>query len=950
MEKLSRKEQEILWLVAIPLAALGLRLYLLGKQSLWYDEGVTWYVSSMSLPELLRWTAADIQPPLYYLVTRFFIRLLGESEYALRFPAALFGVLLVPVTWRLARRLFGRETAFITAVIAAAGPVMVYYSQEARMYTLLALESALATWLLLRVLHGPDAPPAEPARAPLARSPYLPAAGYTLVAAAALYTHYFAAWLLLAHGLYFLHQLIRQRWPRALVFQGGGIALGVTLLFAPWLPTLLARWGDDPSYWPGALKLNEVGRKVLLSFTLGGAPEMVFEERALPRLLALSLLFLLCLALFLYRRPAEAGLPRASRNLLLLLWLILPPVLVILLSYQTPKFNPRYTLLAWPAFALILGGGLGFDLKQVGAGWLRQGLTLVLFAALAFVAYAWYLSLANWFTEPRFSKADFRSVAQFIRERSRPDETVLLSSGHLFPVWAYYYGWEGWTPLPEMERLDVNRVTGFEIGGALRQALDGRGGAWLVTWQDEVVDPNGVVPFLLDRVGRRPVDAGDFWGVGLEHWRLEDVAALSAEPPIDRPLSVNFGDQVELLGFSQVPGSSAEVMLFWRARAPLPDDLQAGLRLLDAEGHCWSEDGALQPLAAYTFPPSRWPPGQVVPGRLRLPWLVGTPPGDYALEVELLRPSGPALDVLDAQGRPQRRSAWLSPVALDSAVQPPGAPPPLPATFLAGWESTVVLRESALSKTELQQGEPFALNLLWQAGEFPLDDLNLSLRLRDSRGVTHTLGTWFELVPGHPLPSWGRLQLWRGQYSLRVPAEAAPGAAELIVHLVNEDTAWFYEGEFPVGAVQIQAAERTFELAGTPDLPLDAAFEGDVTLLGADLEQPPPRPGQSLQVTLYWRAEAAPATDYTVFVHLLDGDETVLVNADHAPPRPTTAWLAGEVVADTFSLQLPADLAPGRYPVEVGLYNAADPAYPRLALRSSGETRLILTTIEVPAS
>lgn len=737
MEKLSRKEQEILWLVAIPLAALGLRLYLLGKQSLWYDEGVTWYVSSMSLPELLRWTAADIQPPLYYLVTRFFIRLLGESEYALRFPAALFGVLLVPVTWRLARRLFGRETAFITAVIAAAGPVMVYYSQEARMYTLLALESALATWLLLRVLHGPDAPPAEPARAPLARSPYLPAAGYTLVAAAALYTHYFAAWLLLAHGLYFLHQLIRQRWPRALVFQGGGIALGVTLLFAPWLPTLLARWGDDPSYWPGALKLNEVGRKVLLSFTLGGAPEMVFEERALPRLLALSLLFLLCLALFLYRRPAEAGLPRASRNLLLLLWLILPPVLVILLSYQTPKFNPRYTLLAWPAFALILGGGLGFDLKQVGAGWLRQGLTLVLFAALAFVAYAWYLSLANWFTEPRFSKADFRSVAQFIRERSRPDETVLLSSGHLFPVWAYYYGWEGWTPLPEMERLDVNRVTGFEIGGALRQALDGRGGAWLVTWQDEVVDPNGVVPFLLDRVGRRPVDAGDFWGVGLEHWRLEDVAALSAEPPIDRPLSVNFGDQVELLGFSQVPGSSAEVMLFWRARAPLPDDLQAGLRLLDAEGHCWSEDGALQPLAAYTFPPSRWPPGQVVPGRLRLPWLVGTPPGDYALEVELLRPSGPALDVLDAQGRPQRRSAWLSPVALDSAVQPPGAPPPLPATFLAGWESTVVLRESALSKTELQQGEPFALNLLWQAGEFPLDDLNLSLRLRDSRGVPH---------------------------------------------------------------------------------------------------------------------------------------------------------------------------------------------------------------------
>ncbi|MFQ5610757.1 MAG: glycosyltransferase family 39 protein [Anaerolineae bacterium] len=947
MDKLSRREQEILWLIALPLVAFGLRLYLLGRQSLWYDEGVTWYVSQMSVPDLVRWTAADIQPPLYYLLTWLFGRLIGGSEWALRFPSALFGVLLVPVMWRLARRLFGRETAFITAAIVACAPVMVYYSQEARMYTLLVFEGALAGWLLLRLLHGPDerrshSPGENSPNLPISQSPNLPALAYVLTLTAALYTHYFALFLLMAHALYFGVYLGRRRFPRRRVGRGLGLGLAIAVLSAPLLPTLLARLGDDPSYWPGALKLDEIGRKVLLSFTLGGAPEMVFEAQAMWQMAVFGLIFFLCLALVFRRRPAHL--------FFLLLWLVLPLALIVLLSYQTPKFNPRYTLLAWPAFALILGGGIGFDLKQVQRSWLRQGLTLVLFAALAFVAYAWYFSLFNWFADPRFSKADFKHVAQFIRERSKPDETVLLSSGHLFPVWAYYYGWEGWTPLPQMETLDVSRVTDFEIGGVLAQALEGRRGAWLVTWQDEVVDPNGVVPFLLDRAGVRPGDAGDFWGVGLEHWRVEDAAALSIEPPIEYPTSINFADRVELLGFTPLPGSRAEVMLFWRALQPLPDDLQVSLRLLDAEGHLWSQDGAVSRPAAYTFPPSRWRVGQVVPGRQQLPWLIGTPPGEYLLEVGLLDPSGAALEVLDGQGRPQRRAALLSPISNRAAVQPLAGPPALPQDFLAGWDSTVVLRESHPSQVDLQPGQAFDLELFWQAGEFPADDLNLMLQLKDGAGQTHVLGAWPELVPGYPLPAWQPRQLTRGQYSLRVPVEAAPGPADLIVRLVNDDPVWYYEGDFPVNAVEIRAVERSFALPATPDLTVNAAFEDIFTLLGADLARATVKPGEALTVTLYWRAEAPPPVDYTVFAHLLGADERVLVNADHAPPQPTTTWLEGEVVADTFTLRLPPDLAPGRYSLEVGLYDAVDPAYPRLSLAGSDETRLILTTIEVPAS
>jgi hypothetical protein len=192
------------------------------------------------------------------------------------------------------------------------------------------------------------------------------------------------------------------------------------------------------------------------------------------------------------------------------------------LTYQSPKFNPRYALVAWPAVALSLSITLAGLLKPQAAArttiYLSRGLfAIVLLFLMCVAAY----SLGNWFTDPRFSKDDFKALAQFVRERKASDETVLLSSGHLFPVWAYYYDWADWSPLPWMLRLDVNRITDLTIAADIAEAVDGHDGVWLVRWQDEIIDPNGVVPFWLDLIGQRPDDAGDFWGVGLEHWRLD---------------------------------------------------------------------------------------------------------------------------------------------------------------------------------------------------------------------------------------------------------------------------------------------------------------------------------------------------------------------------------------------------------------------------------------------
>jgi 4-amino-4-deoxy-L-arabinose transferase-like glycosyltransferase len=918
------------WLLLLILLALALRLAWLDGQSLWYDEGVTWWLAQMEMRALLQWTAADIQPPFYYLLMWASRHLYGESEWALRFPSVLFNILTIPLFYALARRLC--VPALFAAGLLAISPVMVYYSQEARMYTLLIFEATVSSYLLLRVVAGDRR---------------LFTLAYALTAALSLYTHYFAAFLLMAHALYFWLALWRQNFPRRLLAQGAQIVLLVTLLFGPWLPVLLARLGDDPSYWAGPFELVEATRKILIIFTLGPT---VFEQTGFW----LSLGYLAAFGLGLSQVLGRPGGTRGDAPLLIL-WLCLPIALILALSYQSPKFNPRYALLAWPAFALLLAAGLawgsnprlscssrlkptrkaGFEcvlthLSDLACGLSRRASLIRLFA-YSLILLTSAFSLCNWFADPRFSKDDFRAVAQFVRERQHNDETVLLSSGHLFPVWVYYYGRQGWTPLPQMERLDVTRVTDLSIAAEMAGALEGKGGVWLVSWQDEVIDPNGVVPFWLDLAGRRPGDAGDFWGVRLEHWRLlPGPTALLTQDPIRRPARFNFAGEVDLLGLTQL--SDTEIALFWRrppeGRQPLPPGLLMTLDLTDAAGFDWDEGTEVSTPGAAEYPPTRWPAGRVVLTRHTLTWRGGAPPGDYVLEVGLGQVDGTGfagLDILDEQGRPQRRTALIPGLRLSRPIPLRTLPEASP---LVEYPPFATLRQSSLSAQAAEPGDRLLLTLLWQAGPTPPNNLSFALDLVDAGGQIFPAGTF-------PLPAGGDWLL--GQYWLDVPPGAAPGPATLRLALGDGDAI------FPIGVLEILPTERVFVPPATLEMPLEANFSGQATLLGAECRPAGCRaaPGQAVTLTLYWRADGPMETHYTIFAHLLGPGEVVLVNADHAPPKPTRGWIAGEIIADVVALPLPADLASGEYTIEVGLYDAGDPAFVRLPLTAGG-TRVLL--------
>ncbi|MDM8531229.1 glycosyltransferase family 39 protein [Anaerolineales bacterium HSG25] len=987
-------------LLFITLLGFGLRVLYLDQQSLWYDEGISWLmVQHESLAGLIRWTADDIQPPAYYLLLWFTSRLFGTSEYALRFPSVLFGTLIIPLIASLTRQIIrpqeklGSSTSLLAALLCAISPILLYYSQEARMYSLLVFEACLSSYLLLRLLISSekeldltgtsfvlenlsDMESALRLISGKAERLDLTSLGvaYMLVSLLALYTHYFAVFLLIAQGFYVLMfvlmQIQRNSQEKRTLLEGlddqkylvhVGLAwLGIVTLFAPWLTVMLARLGDDPSYWSGALKLNEIVRKIGISFAVG---ETVVE--AVGFWLMLGHLALIGLAILdrrfwnwytnlkskIQNRQSETHAP------FLILWLIIPLVGILWLTTQSPKFNSRYTLIVWPPFVILLAHGL----NRLG-GWKktqfsRQGaetqrnrfirkLGPMLFAVAAlFVVSSSLYSLNNWFTDRRFAKDDFRALAQFVKERAADDETVLLSSGHMFPVWAYYSGWQGWTPLPDMARLDVNQVTTLDIAEEMYPALQDAGGVWLVSWQDEVIDPNHVVPFWLDQIGERPHDAGDFWGVRLEHWRLEDTERLT-ESPIEHAIDLNVNQQVKLLGLTQL--NDAELLLFWQALQPLDDTLIYKLHLTDADGFDWERQSLSGQLGSATYPPSRWPVGETIITRHALPWQLGAPPGLYQAELELgqtVDGQYQGWDILDEQGRPERRTALLSPVNLSRLIEPETGWLPMQ-NPLIDFSPIISLRKIIMPQTSAEPGDRLLLALLWQAGDFNLDDISLRFALIDAAQKSHTVSHALTPSRRFNLSRWRPNQVVLGQYWLDIPPDTADGLAQLQVHLVNEH-GFVYDERFPLTEIEILPTERNFTPPDQLDLPIQADFSGQATLLGLTCN--PACPGQAdlgdtVSLTFYWRADSRMETAYTIFAHLLDETEQVIVNADHAPPKSSRAWVTGEIINDEITLTIPADTHPALF--EIGLYDSNDPAFTRLPL-TDGANRVLIPWAEM---
>jgi mannosyltransferase len=245
----SRKAGHLAALGAIVLLAALLRLATLRTQSVWFDEAATWDLVRRPFGEMLRRIPdGESNPPLFYVLEWGWTRVFGDGEAGLRSLSALAGVLTVPVAYGIGRRAgFGAaRVGLAAAALVAVNPLLVWFSQEARSYALATLLSAVALLLFQRALED-------------RRGRFL--AGWAVVCALALATHYFTAFVLAPQALWLLwrHPYRRGALAAVVAVAAAGVAL---------LPLLLAQAGNpyDIAGTSLALRLVQLPKQFLLGY------------------------------------------------------------------------------------------------------------------------------------------------------------------------------------------------------------------------------------------------------------------------------------------------------------------------------------------------------------------------------------------------------------------------------------------------------------------------------------------------------------------------------------------------------------------------------------------------------------------------------------------------------------------------------------------------------------
>jgi 4-amino-4-deoxy-L-arabinose transferase-like glycosyltransferase len=227
---------------ALVIALLGsIAVYLrwrgLGSQSLWLDEGYTYWISRFSPKVIWRVLAVDSTTPLYYDLVHYWSLRFGTSEFWLRSLSAIFGTLSIPLYYLLARKILADRVAIIFAMAAfALNFFQVWYAQEARSYALLVFLSFASVYCLLLYLENRE---------------LLPFCGVVASLTASLYTHNIVFFYL--PGFAFLWLVYPARRDLQGRIKDGLLAgLAVFVLYLPWLPTLraqLLRQGTQGNFW-----------------------------------------------------------------------------------------------------------------------------------------------------------------------------------------------------------------------------------------------------------------------------------------------------------------------------------------------------------------------------------------------------------------------------------------------------------------------------------------------------------------------------------------------------------------------------------------------------------------------------------------------------------------------------------------------------------------------------
>ena len=451
------------------------RFATLGTQSYWFDEAQAAHELHLSLGAMLSsFNAVETAPPLYFVLGWFWVHLFGDGAVALRSLSALAGTALIPIAFLTGRELVSRRAGLLAAAFVAINPFMVWYSQEAREYMLVAAFCGVSLLFFARALH-------DPSRRNIT--------WWGVFSALALLTHYFAGFLIAPEAVWLLY--IARR--RATVVAAGALVV-IQLALVPLLV------GHATSSLLGFITQSPLGSRIQgvpIAFALGPT----FESSLLSYGLIGAAILTAILVVLLIVGGDQRELRGAGIAAVLAACVLLLPIGAALLGKD--YYIERAVIPAWLPLSIVLAAACTTRLRVPGA----------VLATVVLAGFAYGLVRID--TDAGYQRPDWRGVAHALGPASTRREIVVYDGGLASDPLIFYMRGIPWKQ--PSAALSVGEV---DVVGYLWQAVPDR-------------LPSGVRLIASRRVNDYLVDrfaiAGD--------WRLTPVQIAIRAPTLLGPWS-----------------------------------------------------------------------------------------------------------------------------------------------------------------------------------------------------------------------------------------------------------------------------------------------------------------------------------------------------------------------------------------------------------------------------
>lgn len=454
-------------------------------QSLWLDESI----NVLAAKELNFWEfiskypIGDFHPPLYFGLLWIWGRLFGFSELSVRMPSVILGVATVYLTYLLGKKWFSQKTGIIAAILISTAPLHVYYSQEARMYSLAAFSVALSFFAFTKVLEK-------------RKHIFF----YSLSLGLVLYSDYLPFLILPVQFIYVL-LAERKRLNDFLI----GFGVGILTVF-PWLlifPEQLINGRQTAVNVPNWAKV--VGGSNFSNLALVAVKSVFGRISFENKIIYMSFSVL---SIGVYGGVILNGFRRFKKELMLIsLWLVFPVLTAFVISFFIPVLSYFRMIFILPALYLLVAWGL-INLPKKPFHILTFILLLVNF-----------LSLFIYYTNPKFQREDWKGLVTLINSQEDKKNLAVLFENDNLPAPFRYYNPDTVFATGALKSFPANKSEDIID---TNQTLSGKSRILLVDYLVEISDSNRLVDKELTNKGWRVIRTYDIPSLGFVYEYTKD--------------------------------------------------------------------------------------------------------------------------------------------------------------------------------------------------------------------------------------------------------------------------------------------------------------------------------------------------------------------------------------------------------------------------------------------